>query len=123
MAAQEPRALRVLLVDDEMVILYCLRKFLELDGYAVQCACSGEAALELLGEGFELLITDLALGGLNGYELAQRFREVNPQGKVVLLTGWSQRDEYSGVVDLVLSKPLRSTELLEAIRELRGARP
>jgi len=122
MAALEPitRAPRVLLVDDETVILNCLRQFLEFDGYEVRCASSGEAALALVGEGFDLLVTDLALGGVNGYEVAQRFREANPGGKVALLTGWSRNDTHGEAVDLVLTKPLRSADLLAALRELRG---
>ena len=118
MAAEERHALRVLLVDDEVSILKCLRQFLEFDGYEVQCASSGEAALELLEEGFDLLVTDLALGGLTGYEVAQRFRAANPGGKVALLTGWSHLGDDDERVDLVLTKPLRSAELLGALREL-----
>jgi CheY-like chemotaxis protein len=120
MAADEmrPRALRVLLVEDELNIRNLLRQVLERGGYEVQCARSGEAALELLDEVFDLLLTDIVLGGISGQEVAAHFRETTPEMKIVFLSGWRVPGAAGGLADLVLTKPLGCQELLEALARL-----
>lgn len=113
-----PRPLRVLLVDDEMNLRNLLRQVLELGGYEVVCARSGEAALQTLDQPLDLLLTDIVLGGMSGFEVAARFREANPRGKVVVLSGWRVQAPEQELVDLMLSKPLGCTELLEALAGL-----
>ena len=113
-----PQARRVLLVEDEAVIRQALTKFLTRDGYEVCCAESGEEALEMMPRGFDVLLTDLALGGVNGYQVADRFRQICPAGRTILLTGWGVDDVRNDELDLILIKPISGQMLLGAMREM-----
>jgi CheY-like chemotaxis protein len=124
-AAPEPEAKppaqylrRVLVVEDEASIRDSLRQFLVLSGYDTRCACDGEEAEGILGDGFDLLLTDLTLGGMNGYEVARRFKEATPLGKILLLTGWPLADNASGMVDVVLTKPVSGRTVLAEVKRL-----
>lgn len=113
-----PHMRKVLIVEDEASIRDSLYQFLVLSGYDVRCACNGEEAEGILGDGFDLLLTDLTLGGMNGYEVARRFKEATPLGKVLVLTGWPLADNASGMVDVVLTKPVPGATVLAEIRRL-----
>jgi CheY-like chemotaxis protein len=114
----QARARRVLLVEDETIIRQALKHFLTRDGYEVCCAESGEQALELLPRGFDVLLTDLALGGVNGYQVADRFRQICPGGRAILLTGWGVDDVRNDELDLILIKPISGQMLLGAMRDM-----
>ncbi|MEN6632084.1 MAG: response regulator, partial [Candidatus Polarisedimenticolia bacterium] len=69
----------VLVVDDERGIREMLAAALEADGHRVLAAASGEAALETLAaEPVDLLLTDLAMPGIDGVELLRRAAEIAP---------------------------------------------
>ncbi|MHB8995429.1 MAG: response regulator [Armatimonadota bacterium] len=114
----QARARRVLLVEDEKSIREALTHFLTRDGYEVCCAESGEQALELIPQGFDVLLTDLALGSVNGYQVADRFRQICPGGRAILLTGWGVDDVRNDELDLILIKPISGTMLLGAMRDM-----
>jgi CheY-like chemotaxis protein len=113
-----PQARRVLLVEDETTIREALKHFLMRDGYEVCCAESGEEALEMIPRGFDVLLTDLALGGVNGYQVVDRFRQICPAGRAILLTGWQVDDVRNDELDLILIKPISGQMLLGAMREM-----
>src|ERR1035438_10748195 len=69
---------RVLVVDDEPGIRQSLSGVLEDEGYAVETAASGEACLEALpGGGFELVLLDIWLPGMDGMEVLARIQEID----------------------------------------------
>ena len=87
--AQRPRALRVLVIDDEEFIRSVLTEILQAEGYEVVGASGGEAAIERLrGEQFDLVITDLVMPGVGGMEVLRVAKRVDPGLPVVVMTGY-----------------------------------
>ena len=117
---------RILLVDDESDIRRYGTRQLEEFGYTVIACDNGDDALELLREGgaFDLLLTDMVMPGkIDGIGLAQRARVLDPNLKVLLSTGYSERVLMEIVEHgfLVLKKPYRKNELALKVREALAA--
>ena len=112
---------RVLVVDDEPGILEFAARTLRAAGYDTSTAASGHAALVLAESAgpFDLLLTDMRMPEMNGDELARRLRQINPDLKVLYLTGYCdqlfhQKGElWTG--EAFLDKPSSATGLLEAV--------
>lgn len=84
---------RVLVVDDDPVILLLCQRILETDGYAVTTVKRGEDALaELESAPFDLLLTDIRLPGLNGLEVTMRLRERGLEMVIITMTGYSNME-------------------------------
>ena len=101
---------RILLVDDEGSLRVTLAANLELDGFQVVEAESGERALELLRDGaFDLMLSDIRMPGISGAELFQRARQIHPEMPVVLMTAFALEDVVRGAlregVFAVVAKP------------------
>jgi signal transduction histidine kinase/ActR/RegA family two-component response regulator len=115
---------RVLIVDDDLVLLKSLRDILEADGHFVAAANSGQEGLHFFAEArrmhqpFDIVITDLGMPQVDGRKVAAAVKGVSPATPVILLTGWGQRLIAEGDipphVDLVLSKPPKVRELRRA---------
>jgi CheY-like chemotaxis protein len=92
-------------------------------GFEVETASGGAEALGLAkGRKFDVLVTDLGMPGMSGWEVARSCREQEPDISVILLTGWGAtidagEAERAGV-DRVLKKPFDMKELLRAVHEL-----
>jgi signal transduction histidine kinase/PAS domain-containing protein/ActR/RegA family two-component response regulator len=124
--------LRLLLVDDDPVILQSLKDVLTSDGHHVTTADGGQKGIDAFrssharGEPFDLVFTDLGMPKIDGRRVASAIKAVDSAIPVVLLTGWGQRIQGNGElpehVDRVLSKPPRLAELRAALTEL-GAPP
>ncbi len=83
---------RILIVDDEQIIRGMLQIELE-DDYDVNTATNAAEALLLLEkEKFDLVISDINMPGMQGYDLYKKIRELYPQTKVVLMTGYNVDD-------------------------------
>ncbi len=119
------QALRLLLVDDDPLLLRSLEDTLQLDGHFITVADGGQAGIALFlaaiarGEPFAAVITDLGMPHMDGRKVAALVKEVSPQTPVILLTGWGQRlleeNEVPVEVDRVLSKPPRLPEIRAAL--------
>jgi CheY-like chemotaxis protein len=128
--AAETPGLRVLAVDDQQVILDLISAMGQSLGYQVRTAPNGDEALALVHrEAFDLILTDLALPGISGLEVARRSREARPGVPVILVTGWANELDQAeldrvGIAE-VLYKPFRIEQLTEAVRRVLGqtARP
>ncbi len=84
---------RILLVEDEAAVRSLLRRFLDSQGYRVVEASNGETALDVAGTnngGFDLLLTDLVMPGMGGFELARRLEEQLPGLQVIFMSGYSE---------------------------------
>ena len=80
---------RILIVDDEMVIRESLAGWLRRDGYDVGTVASGEEAVDLLKQkGFDILLLDIQLDGMNGMELLSHVKEEYPDIDVVMITAF-----------------------------------
>jgi CheY-like chemotaxis protein len=112
----------VLLVDDHPDVLVTTGAFLEAAGFDVVQACSGDEALARLASGrtFELLVTDYAMPGLNGLDLATQALEQHPTLKVLIITGFPSTtglaDRHSSIA--LLAKPFRRAELISQLKSL-----
>lgn len=120
-----PPGLRVLLVEDDVEVRNVVRTFLEAMRCEVAVAASGEQALLLLDpdRGFELLLTDIALGaGMRGTELAARAQRRAPGIAVLLMSGFSAElldaDRESPASWELLRKPYTRAELARAISKV-----
>jgi response regulator RpfG family c-di-GMP phosphodiesterase len=114
---------RVLIVDDDEAARRLCRCTLEPVGYVCAEAPDGEAALDLAhGDAFDLLLLDLTLPGLDGYEVCRRLRERPPQPhvKVIIVSGRGDQDQLAealsrGADDYVL-KPFATRQLEAKVR-------
>lgn len=112
----EPRC--ILVVDDEEGLRMTLAANLELDGFEVFEAGSGEDALALARERrFDLVISDIQMPGIDGTELFRRLREVSPGTPVVLMTGFALEELVRGAMEqgvyTVLAKPFEVSHALK----------
>jgi DNA-binding response OmpR family regulator len=83
------RSYAILLVDDDPYILTGIGQSLESEGYDVTTAESGEIAFEYLqNSAFELVITDLVMDDIDGIEILKKAKQINPETKVIILTGY-----------------------------------
>jgi CheY-like chemotaxis protein len=84
---------KILLVDDEVDFLDVLSEFLRDEGYAASTARNGMEALEILQkETFKLLLSDINMPGMKGFELIKKVRELYPTLKSALITAYDVRD-------------------------------
>lgn len=113
----------ILIVDRETLIRIALRIALEREGYVVETAASGEAAVELLERrAFDVLITELDLHDLGGLELAHLARQRHPRMATVLMSETDRPavDRLSDFgVQRVIDKPFRIPTIVREIREVR----
>ena len=125
-----PRHTRILLIDDDPVLLTSLRETLVQEGHQVQTANGGRVGIEAFlvahkaGIPFPVVITDLGMPHVDGRAVAAAITAAAPATSIILLTGWGQRLIASGQrpegVVAVLSKPPRLTELRECLAEHAG---
>ncbi|MEW6412262.1 MAG: response regulator [Candidatus Zixiibacteriota bacterium] len=122
-AATEGRRPRILAIDDQAVILDLISAMCQSTGYDVKTAETGQGGLEMaLREKFDVILTDLAMPGLSGVEIAHEIRKKRPNVPVVLVTGYevkisAERLEAAGITR-VLHKPFRIEQLTEIIESL-----
>ncbi|HXB59216.1 MAG TPA: sigma-54 dependent transcriptional regulator [Candidatus Acidoferrales bacterium] len=110
----------VLVVDDEKNMRRSLETVLSDEGYAARTAESAEEALTLISrDDFFIVITDVRLGGMSGYELLKKIKEQKPELPVLMLTAYATpklavEAIKAGAVDY-LPKPFAPEELLHAV--------
>ena len=96
-------ARRVLVVDDEKLIVKGIRFSLEQDGYEVTCAYDGEEAVQYAKQTeFDIILLDLMLPKLSGLEVCQQIREFSSVPIIMLTAKSEERDELLGPVLLRL---------------------
>jgi NtrC-family two-component system response regulator AlgB len=117
---------RVLVVDDEAVILFVLHEFLGARGYSVDTAVTAAEAYGLLERfPYEVLITDLRLSGSadrEGLDVVRRARSLARRPAAIVLTAYTSRGDASEALDcgaaLVLTKPVDLFELERAVAQI-----
>jgi len=111
---------RVLCVDDEALIRMMVADCIDELGLKPVEAGSGEEALETLDTtNVSLLITDIRMGGMSGWEVARRARARKPDLPVIYISGYPS--EGVALSDAIyLSKPFRPRDLQDAVRKSLG---
>jgi len=120
--------LRILIVDDDPLIIESLRETLRADGHLVTAADGGQAGIDAFatahraGNPFALVVTDLGMPYVDGRRVAIAIKAISSETPIVLLTGWGRRlssdNEVPPHVDRVLSKPPRLRDLRSVLTEL-----
>jgi signal transduction histidine kinase/CheY-like chemotaxis protein len=121
------RPLRCLVVDDEPAVLAVVADILESAGHVVeQLGEGGEAIARFAAERFDLVVTDLAMPRVSGWQVARAAKQVAPLVPVFLMSGFgvelTPEERRAHGVDVVLVKPLQIQELLDAVAEVARAR-
>lgn len=115
---------KILLIDDDRLVLNTLRKLFSKEGYSVATAPSGKEALEIIKKtDFDLVIADIKMAGIDGVETAtaikKYFNERNkPEIPIVFITGYADIADQKHAQNLgeVLIKPFDNEELLENVK-------
>jgi DNA-binding NtrC family response regulator len=116
-------AFKILVVDDEDIIRDSLFYVLEKEGYEVQKAENGKTAYEkMLGEHFDLVITDIEMPVMKGTELLEKIKTLNVQTSVIIITAFGSLETAitalrNGASDYIL-KPIEFDELLFKAKKL-----
>jgi len=128
--AIEPAAFdaSILLVEDEPAVLSLLSDLLEGATYKVVIARTGREAVEKLIEGsFHIVITDLGMPEMSGWELARHCRDLYPELPVVLCTGWGVELDEGLVAETgvraVIAKPFSVVEVLGTVARVLEENP
>lgn len=114
----------ILIVDDDETLLPMLKEGFELQGYRCEAARSGEAALGLvMNSSFDILVADIVLPGLKGFELIERAKRLRPDMVAVIMTGFINKYTYdtaieAGASDLI-KKPFTLKELIIRIEHAK----
>jgi CheY-like chemotaxis protein/anti-sigma regulatory factor (Ser/Thr protein kinase) len=125
-----PPSMRLLVVDDDSLLLKSLRDILEADGHVVVTAGGGQAGINAFVDAaatdgaFNAVITDLGMPYVDGRKVAAAVKSASPETPVFLLTGWGNRLVAEGdvppEVDRILSKPPKLREVREALATVKN---
>jgi CheY-like chemotaxis protein len=110
----------ILLVEDEDVVRDLVENILVQNGYTVHTASDGAEALNIASADFDLLITDIVMPGMNGHELAARFSAIQPEIKVLYISGYTEDDAFPVEIPRTgtnfVQKPFLPGELVTRVR-------
>lgn len=114
----------VLVVEDDATFRSSIARDLGLRGVDVRIAAGAEEAVDVLQSArFDVLLTDLRLGGRDGIDLLKRARTIAPGTRAILMSGFATARDYQRAIELgavrVLCKPFTSAELMQAIEHAR----
>ena len=118
---------KIMVVDNEPDIVDLTRTVLELGGYTVAAAYSGEECLRKLEkEKFDLVLLDIMMPDINGYEVCKKIKS-NPETKstkIIVLSGYLDEESFREMkeygADLCFSKPLPLNRLKKEVASLLG---
>ena len=116
---------RILIVEDEDTLCESLQRVFKRDGYEADIADSAETAFRLLERNtYDLIITDVILPGISGIELIARYKERNPDQKVIIMTAYASLQTAVealrvGASDFIV-KPIMHDELKRMVKKALG---
>ncbi len=116
--------MKILLVDDEKKFAVMLSKRLALRGMNVDVFFSGQDALKKAEDThYDAAILDVKMPGIGGIELKGKLRKVNPEMKIIFLTGHGSESDFklgSAEADCYLAKPLNIETLIKILHGIAG---
>lgn len=121
-AARQIHPARILVIDDEAPVRDILSRMLKSKGHHVTVASSGEEGIERFqSEPFDLVLTDLGMPKVTGWDVGTAVKNVNPKTPVGMITGWGmelnkEKMRESGI-DLIISKPFNLDQVIQLVSE------
>lgn len=120
--------LRVLVVDDDLAVCHSVGDLLRAHGCEVETATSGSRARDILMERtFDLVLSDVVMPDVDGYDLFMFIRERYPETPVILMTAFFydrdhviKRSKLEGLDGVLFKKPVEPSRLIEIVRERCG---
>jgi len=114
---------KILLVDDDGLILRMLSEILKEEGLEADMAADGEEALEKIeGQSYALVICDVRMPGMDGFEVLQKIKDKYRKTKVILMTGYTDDYDISDALilgaDDYLTKPFDDSKVILAVKNL-----
>jgi PAS domain S-box-containing protein len=124
-AQPELKGLGILVVDDDPSVTASLNEILKHEGCEVRVARSGEEALKLAAEHrFDLVLSDVVMPNMDGYDLYMKLKDVDPDMSVILMTAYYydkdhiiKRSKMEGLQGSVFKKPINPDHLKRVIAE------
>lgn len=117
----------ILVMDDEDEVLSMLESILEGSGYKVLTSLSGKSGLEIYKEksdSIDLVVLDIMMPKMGGDEVFMKLLEIDPSVKVLLSSGYSNREQHKDIIALgakgFVGKPFVADKILREIREALG---
>ena len=116
---------RILIIDDDEMVLQTMQTLLQDSGYDVIATADGPRGLELFkGHAPDLVLLDLALPSMNGLEVLRKIRDIDRDVKIIMITGYGSEESSQvarryGAYDF-LQKPVGSKALLDKIHAALG---
>ncbi len=113
---------KILVIDDEEIVRISCRKCLAPEGYEVDVAANGADGLRLTREKhYALILTDLKMPDMDGMEFLMTMKEMQPEAKVIMITGYSTVEHAEEATRLgaynYIEKPFTPDTLIAAVRE------
>lgn len=117
---------RILIVDDEDILIRCYQRILENIGYSVEYVMSGAEAIKRIeANPFDLIILDYLMPEMNGMAVLQSVRDTRPDVKVIMVTGLDKMETQTRARDLgvfdYLPKPFEPDQLKRAVERALAA--
>jgi DNA-binding NtrC family response regulator len=111
-----------MVIDDEPIVGNRLKRMLEKEGYAVEKYTEGSTALEALKkQHFDIIITDLKMEGIDGMNILETAKEINPHIKTIIITGFGTKKTAKEALNhgaySFISKPFKIQELKQVIKK------
>lgn len=115
---------RVLIIDDDEDHAESIADILELRGYEVEVAYSGEEGADTFRQSdFDMILLDVKLPGMNGLETLFEFKKIRPGARIIMMTGYSVEQLLAQAVENgalgVLRKPFQVEELLDVLERVK----
>ncbi len=116
---------KILIVDDEELIVRLLSVSLRSDGYQTVSAFNGDEGLEVFkAESPDIVVTDLKMPGMDGLELLKKIKEIDPEKEVIIVTGHGDIDSTIKALQLgasdFINKPVRDEALAIALERAQS---
>jgi CheY-like chemotaxis protein len=128
--APPKRSLRVLCIDDDEQFLEMMKAWLLRSNHGIQVASGGKHGIELFctailkSEPYDVVITDLSMPDMDGYQVARAIKDESPDTPVILMTGanttMKEAGSMSSTVNVVIGKPPRMLELNDMLLRMTG---
>ncbi len=116
------RSIKILVIDDEETVRNILAKMLSRVNHQVTIAKNGPEGIELFRKGeFEMVLTDLGMPEMSGWEVCKHMKKINPSIPVGMITGWGlqidQAQKEEAGLDFVITKPFDFNQIIKVVSE------